>query len=77
MSAFAVMLGVAFVAGSLVFTDTLGRAFTSIMAGTVGDVVVRRPVARATMSTQTTRTLPASLVGDLAGSRAWPGRTAT
>ena len=35
------MLGVAFVAGSLVFTDTLGRAFTGIMAGTVGDVVVR------------------------------------
>ena len=41
MSAFAIVLGVAFVAGSLVFTDTLGRAFTSIMAGSVGDVIVR------------------------------------
>jgi putative ABC transport system permease protein len=36
MSAFAIVLGVAFVAGSLVFTDTLGRAFTNIMAGSVG-----------------------------------------
>lgn len=67
MSAFAVMLGVAFVAGSLVFTDTLGRAFTSIMAGTVGDVVVRPAGGSGDESTQTTRTLPASLVGELAG----------
>lgn len=41
MSAFAVVLGVSFVAGSLVFTDTLSRAFDGIMTGTVGDVVVR------------------------------------
>ena len=67
MSAFAVMLGVAFVAGSLVFTDTLARAFTSIMAGTVGDVVVRPAGGSGDESTQTTRTLPASLVGELAG----------
>ena len=31
MSAFAIILGVAFVAGSFVFTDTLGRSFDSIM----------------------------------------------
>ena len=67
MSAFAVMLGVAFVAGSLVFTDTLGRAFTSIMAGTVGDVVVRPAGGSGDDATQTTRTLPASLAADLAG----------
>ena len=67
MSAFAVMLGVAFVAGSLVFTDTLGRAFTSIMAGTVGDVVVRPVGGSGDDATQTTRTLPASLAADLAG----------
>jgi len=66
MSAFAVMLGVAFVAGSLVFTDTLGRAFTNIMAGTVGDVVVRPAGGSGDDSTQSTRTLPASLVADLA-----------
>ena len=41
MSAFAIILGVAFVAGSFVFTDTLGRSFESITSSTVGDVVVR------------------------------------
>jgi putative ABC transport system permease protein len=66
MSAFAIVLGVAFVAGSLVFTDTLGRAFTNIMAGSVGDVVVRPVGAVNEDNTQTTKTLPASLVADLA-----------
>ena len=47
LSAVAVTLGVAFVAGSLVFTDTLSRAFDGIVAGTVGDVVVRPLPARA------------------------------
>ncbi|MEI2732306.1 MAG: FtsX-like permease family protein [Dermatophilaceae bacterium] len=41
LTAVAVALGVAFVAGSLVFTDTLGRTFDSIMLGSTGDVVVR------------------------------------
>ena len=41
MSTFAIVLGVAFVAGSLVFSDTLGRSFTALFASTVGDVVVR------------------------------------
>lgn len=40
LSAVAVVLGVGFVAGSLIFTDTLGRAFEGITEGTVGDVVV-------------------------------------
>ena len=40
MSAFAIVLGVSFVAGSLIFTDTLGKAFNGITE-TVGDVVVR------------------------------------
>lgn len=44
MSTFAVVLGVAFVAGTLVFTDTLNRSFTALFASTVGDVVVE-PVA--------------------------------
>ncbi|MDN5716895.1 MAG: FtsX-like permease family protein [Janibacter sp.] len=41
MSALAIVLGTAFVAGSLIFTDTLGRTFDGIMDGTVGDVVVQ------------------------------------
>lgn len=65
MSAFAIVLGVAFVAGSLVFTDTLGRAFTGITAGSVGDVVVR-PVGGGTgEQTQSSKTIPGSLVATL------------
>lgn len=41
MSAMAIILGTAFVAGSLIFTDTLGRTFDGIFEGTVGDVVVQ------------------------------------
>ncbi len=41
MSAMAIILGTAFVAGSLIFTDTLGRTFDGIMDGTVGDVVIQ------------------------------------
>lgn len=66
MSAFAVVLSVAFVAGSLVFTDTLSRAFDGIMSGTVGDVVVRPVGGSGDDSTQTSRTLPRSVVADLA-----------
>ncbi len=71
LSAFAVILGVAFVSGSYIFTDTLGRAFTGLTSGAVGDVIVRPgtgdgggggggPVS------QGTRTVPASLVDELA-----------
>ena len=35
MSTFAIVLGVAFVAGSFVFTDTLSRSFTAIFASSV------------------------------------------
>ena len=48
MSTFAIVLGVAFVAGSLVFSDTLSRSFTALFASTVGDVVVR-PAGGATL----------------------------
>ena len=40
MSAFAIVLGVAFVAGSFVFTDSLGGAFDGIVKGTTADVEV-------------------------------------
>jgi len=66
MSGFAIVLGVAFVAGSLIFTDTLGQAFTQIMAGSTGDVIVRPVGAVNDENTQSAKTLPASLVGDLA-----------
>ena len=66
MSAFAIVLDVAFVAGSLIFTDTLGRAFTNILAESVGDVVVRPVGAVGDGNNLSAKTLPASLVTDLA-----------
>ncbi len=78
MSTFAVVLGVAFVAGTLVFTDTLNRSFTSLFASSVGDVVVE-PAERVAMPAGgpggrsgdgdglAARSLPGSLVKDLAG----------
>ena len=67
MSAFAIILGVAFVAGSFVFTDTLGRSFDSIMNSTVGDVVVRPVAGEVDLESQpATATLPGSLVKELA-----------
>ncbi len=66
MSTFAIVLGVAFVAGTLVFTDTLSRSFTAIFASSVGDVVVTPKGAQTADGAPTTRTVPASLVDDLA-----------
>ena len=65
MSTSAIVLGVAFVAGSLIFTDTLGRSFTALFASSVGDVVVR-PAGGAQDGQPTTRTVPASVLHDLA-----------
>ncbi|WP_392468868.1 ABC transporter permease [Arsenicicoccus cauae] len=42
MSALAIVLGVSFVAGSLVFTDMLQQTFNGIMNGTVADVNVQQ-----------------------------------
>jgi putative ABC transport system permease protein len=63
MSTFAIVLGVAFVGGSLIFSDTLGRSFTALFASTFGDVVVRP--AGATGAGASTVTIPASVVDDL------------
>ena len=41
LSTFAIVLGVAFVTGILMFSDTLNRSFTALFASTVGDTVVR------------------------------------
>src|SRR5690606_16598911 len=64
MSTFAIVLGVAFVAGTLVFTDTLNRSFTALFASTVGDVVVS-PEGR-NSGFDSSRSIPASLVDKLA-----------
>ena len=59
MSTFAIVLGVAFVAGSLIFSDTLDRSFTAIFASSVGDVVVRPVGGQAEDGGPTARTVPA------------------
>jgi putative ABC transport system permease protein len=41
LSTFAIVLGVAFVTGILMFSDTLERSFTALFASTVGDSVVQ------------------------------------
>ncbi|MGZ5418017.1 MAG: ABC transporter permease [Nocardioides sp.] len=66
MSTFAIVLGVAFVAGSLIFTDTLSRSFDAIFASSVGDVVVRPVGGTSADGTPTTKTMPAELVDELA-----------
>lgn len=65
MSTFAIVLGVAFVAGSLIFSDTLSRSFTALFASTVGDVVVRPEGGTTADGAPSTVTLPASLVDQL------------
>jgi putative ABC transport system permease protein len=64
LSTFAIVLGVAFVAGSMVFSDTLSRSFTALFASGVGDVVVR-PAGAEGVGPTSTVTLPAALVTDL------------
>ena len=68
MSAFAIVLGVAFVAGSFVFTDTLDSTFEKIFGDSNSDIVVRPTVGEGDQFQFTggdARTLPASLVDDL------------
>ncbi|MGH8838095.1 MAG: FtsX-like permease family protein, partial [Jiangellaceae bacterium] len=72
MSALAIVLGVAFVAGSYVFTDTLDRTFEEIFSDLHGDVIVRPEGSRGLSALvgsdaidNDTRTVPASLVEQL------------
>ena len=71
MSTFAIVLGVAFVGGSLIFSDTLGRSFTALFASTVGDVVVRPADAGSRTRAPSTRDHPG--VGRSRTSRTVPG----
>jgi len=45
MSGIAIVLGVAFVAGTLIFTDTLGKTFKDLFAATSADVTVTKQPA--------------------------------
>ena len=74
MSALAIVLGVAFVAGSYVFTDTLDSTFEEIFSDLHGDVIVRPEGSRGLSALvgsdaidNDTRTVPASVVEQLAG----------
>ncbi|TSD53700.1 ABC transporter permease [Aeromicrobium piscarium] len=70
LSAFAIVLGIAFVAGSLVFTDTMGKSFDNIVYGTVSDVNVRfEDSGQAGLENEVNlddRSMPASLVQTIA-----------
>ncbi|WP_395690983.1 ABC transporter permease [Nocardioides sp.] len=70
MSTFAIVLGVAFVAGTLIFSDTLNRSFTALFDSTVGDVVVRPEGGTTADGAPSSVTLPASLLEQL---RSVPG----
>ena len=65
LSAFAIVLGVAFVAGSLVFTDAIGGAFDDLLEGSTADVEVAPEGANTFESVQDDRTLSAPVVAAL------------
>ena len=54
LSAFAIVLGVAFVAGSFVFTDAMGNAFNGIIEGSTSDVEVAPTAPTASRPRRTT-----------------------
>jgi putative ABC transport system permease protein len=63
LSALAVVLSVAFVAGSLIFSDTVGRTFDRLFASTAADVTVSpKENLDEAIPSGFTPTLPASLV---------------
>jgi putative ABC transport system permease protein len=65
LSAFAIVLGVAFVAGSMIFTNAMGGAFDDIIEGSTADVEVAFKGANDFDSGQDNRTFPASVATDL------------
>ncbi|MGH4035012.1 ABC transporter permease [Actinomycetota bacterium Odt1-20B] len=67
LSALAVVLSVAFVAGSLIFSDTVSRTFDRLFASTSADVTVSpKEGPDETLPSGQTATVPASLAGRLA-----------
>jgi putative ABC transport system permease protein len=65
LSAFAIVLGVAFVAGSFIFTDALGGSFEGIIRGTTSDVEIAPKGANDFDSQQDSRTIPAEVVDEI------------
>ncbi len=65
LSGFAIVLGVAFVAGSFIFTDALSGAFNGIVKGTTADVEVHPKGADDFSAVQDTRLLPAATLDKL------------
>ena len=65
LSAFAIVLGVAFVSGSFIFTDAMGGAFDDIIEGSTADVEIAPQGANDFDSQQDTRLVPASVVDRL------------
>jgi putative ABC transport system permease protein len=66
LSGFAIVLGVAFVAGSFIFTDALGGAFNGIIKGTTADVEIAPKGSGSIDAAEDSRTIPASVVDRLA-----------
>jgi putative ABC transport system permease protein len=66
LSAFAIVLGVGFVAGSFIFTDAMGDAFDGIIEGSTADVEIAYKGANDFDSQQDVRTIPAAVVDRLA-----------
>ncbi|MFJ9019417.1 ABC transporter permease [Streptomyces sp. NPDC102259] len=67
LSALAVVLSVAFVAGSLIFSDTVTRTFDRLFASTSADVTVGpSDDLKASVPTGAVQTVPASLAGEVA-----------
>ncbi|MFJ4693870.1 ABC transporter permease [Streptomyces sp. NPDC088766] len=67
LSALAVVLSVAFVAGSLIFSDTVTRTFDRLFASTSADLTVEpRDDLKASVPTGAVQTVPAALAGRVA-----------
>ncbi|GAA3242991.1 hypothetical protein GCM10020256_67320 [Streptomyces thermocoprophilus] len=67
LSALAVVLSVAFVAGSLIFSDTVSRTFDRLFASTAADVTVEpKDDLSSQLPSGAVRTLPASLAARIA-----------
>ncbi|MGH3361467.1 MAG: ABC transporter permease, partial [Nocardioides sp.] len=65
LSGTAIVLGVAFVAGSFIFTDSMGGAFDDIIEGSTADVEVAPKGAGDFESVQDSRTIPGSVAEEL------------
>ena len=65
LSGLAIVLGVAFVAGSFIFTDSMGGAFDDIIEGSTADVEIAYKGANDFDSVQDSRTIPAAVVDEL------------